>query len=277
MRNLLKNDLLRIIKDKTIIVVLIISVALAFSRPLFNALPGYIYNNLYPENPINVRESAAAFSLFLDSFSITGIIGLLAPILISILISKDISFGTIRNKIILGYSRTKIFVSYLLSSLICYLILMFGYSLLTLLFSFIYFNPFPVDINQGLYVAYMFLKMFFYILVYAFILSFVMWLRISLKGNASTITLYIVFIFGLELLGALTHLISDLFIDLGGFGKFNIFTFLSNINPIYYINNYLNESKIYLSDILWITIPTVLYTSFNVFMGTLILNKKDIK
>lgn len=277
MCNLLKNDLLRIIKDKTIIVIIAIAVALAFFRPLFTALPGFIYNFLNPENTINVREEAAAFSLFLDSFSATGAIGLLTPIFLIILIARDLNYGTIRNKIILGYSRTNIYLSYLIATLICFLVVMFGYAILTLLFSLAFFNPFPNNINVGPYIGHIFVMLFVYVVLYIFIISFVLYLRISLKGNAATIAIYIVVLLSLELLGLSTFLISELFIDVYGKVSFNFFTFLSNINPIYYISEHTLVDKLYLSDLLWMIIPTLLYASLNIFLGLLVINKKDIK
>lgn len=277
MLNLLKNDLLRIIKDKTIIVIIAITVSLAFARPLISALPGFIYNQLNPENKINVREQAAAFDLFLESFSINGAVGILAPIFLIILIAKDINFGTIRNKIILGYSRTKIYLSYLLTAFISMVVIMFGYAILTLLFSLAFFNPFANNIDVGQYIGFIFLMLFVYLILYAFIISFVLFTRISLKGNASTIAIYIVVILSLELLGVTCFAISEFFIDINGNVSFNIFTFLSNINPIYYIGETSSLDKFYLSDLLWMTIPTLIYASLNIFFGLLIINKKDIK
>ena len=277
MLNLLKNDLLRIIKDKTIIVIIAITVALAFARPLISALPGFIYNQLNPENKINVREQAAAFDLFLGSFSVSGAVGILTPIFLIILIAKDINFGTIRNKIILGYSRTKIYLSYLLTAFISMVVIMFGYAILTLLFSLAFFNPFANNIDVGQYIGYIFLMLFVYLILYAFIISFVLFTRISLKGNASTIAIYIVVILSLELLGLTCFMISEFFIDINGNVSFNIFTFLSNINPIYYIGETSSLDKFYLSDLLWMIIPTLIYASLNIFFGLLIINKKDIK
>ncbi len=277
MLNLLKNDLLRIIKDKTIIVIISIAVALAFSKPLINALPVYIFNSLNPENAVNVREEAAAFDLFLSSFSVTSAVGLLTPIFIIILIARDLNYGTIRNKIVLGYSRTKIYLSYFLTAFIAMVVVMFGYAILTLLFSFAFFNPFPKNVNVGPYIGYLFLMMFVYLILYVFVVSFVLFVRISLKGNASTIAIYIVVILSLELLGLTTFMISELFINMNGEVSFNFFTFLSKINPIYYVGETTFVDKFYLYDLLWMIIPTVLYASFNIFMGLLILNKKDIK
>ena len=48
---------------------------------------------------------------FFAGFSMTNNLGLLAPVLIAVILCKDFSHGTIRNKIIAGKSRTAIFLS----------------------------------------------------------------------------------------------------------------------------------------------------------------------
>jgi len=57
-----------------------------------------------------------AFSMSLFAFEITNSAGLLAVIAIALYVGKEYMSGTIRNKIIAGYSRTAVYGSNLIVS-----------------------------------------------------------------------------------------------------------------------------------------------------------------
>ena len=107
MRELLITDLRRIIKDKLFLVACILGVVFAASTPL-------LYKGLSlligVDNEL-IGSFANAKSIFFSSFVLGSNFGFVLPILLAIVLCKDFSHGTVRNKIICGKSRTKIFLA----------------------------------------------------------------------------------------------------------------------------------------------------------------------
>ena len=107
MRSLLKTDLRRIFKDKLFLVVCILGTVLAFFTPL-------LYKGL--ATVIGVQDEllgllADSKSMFFSAFAPGTNFGFILPILLSLVLCKDFGYGTVRNKIICGKSRAKIFFS----------------------------------------------------------------------------------------------------------------------------------------------------------------------
>ena len=103
MINLIKTDTKRILKDKLFLVVCIIALCLSVFMPL-------LYKAMFSGMEVVEEDMFAEMfmisgkSLFFDSFSAGNNMGLIAPVFIAIIICKDFSQGTIRNKIICGKS-----------------------------------------------------------------------------------------------------------------------------------------------------------------------------
>lgn len=113
MRNLLGSDLTRFRKDKLFIWILLLAVIFAILIPLTQWLP--------LRNMDAAEMSAAGFGLkniFFYVIDINGYLCSIVPILIAVILFKDFSQGTIRNKLIAGTSRTSVFFSTYLTALI---------------------------------------------------------------------------------------------------------------------------------------------------------------
>ena len=143
MINLLKVDLKRILKDKLLVIVCIIALVMSLFTPLL--LKGLLVLGLDMEW-ISSKEGVA-LGFFSNAFSASSNIGLILPIFIAIIINKDFTYGTIRNKIICGNKRSTIFLSMFISSAIITVAIMIIQALITLLATIIVFNG--VSFNSG--------------------------------------------------------------------------------------------------------------------------------
>ena len=108
MKNLLKAEFKRVFMDKLLIVMGILAVAFAAVTPLLYAL---LFSEMGMADEPMLASFISSKAQFFGSFSLGNNLGLIAPVLLAIALCKDFSFGTIRNKVIAGKSRTAIFLS----------------------------------------------------------------------------------------------------------------------------------------------------------------------
>lgn len=140
--SLFKADFYRIKKDKIILIGLIISVAFTIMNAVSYLVMNYIVNSgLLP----GMEQFAGLFdqtgeTFYLSSFTITNNFGLFVIILSPILIGKEFSYGTIRNKVTCRVNKKKIYISLLLNSLLFATIMVLFNSLFSLIFGSIVFG-----------------------------------------------------------------------------------------------------------------------------------------
>ena len=103
MRSLLKADFKRVLKDKLLLVMGILAVVFAAFTPLLYAV---MFSSMEMVDDPMVSSLISGKMQFFASFSMGNNLGLIAPVLLGIALCKDFSFGTVRNKIIAGKSRT---------------------------------------------------------------------------------------------------------------------------------------------------------------------------
>lgn len=113
MRRLIKSDITSLFWDKSFLICLLFSVALGIFMPVI----GYVNKIRYGE--ITVFEDG--FFIFISAFS------LLIPAFVSLFVGKSYDWGTIRNKICVGKTRTEVYLSFLVSSLAGTMILILSY------------------------------------------------------------------------------------------------------------------------------------------------------
>jgi len=111
MRRLLRLDIRRALKDKLVLVVFAITVVLAFLEVLMATLMKYSYGGM-------TFYTLTTRTLLLSSMSISSTPFLLILIMVAVFLGKDLTFGTIRNKIIAGYSKKQIYFTHLIISLL---------------------------------------------------------------------------------------------------------------------------------------------------------------
>lgn len=133
MSDLLRADFYRAKKDIILFIALILVVFFALSTPaLYLLLEKLIKDSLSEIGGAGLGISFSGKFVFMSTLSVTNNIGLILPVLIGILVCRDFSTGTVRNKIIAGHSRLQVYLSLLISAVSIGATLFLIYSLLML-------------------------------------------------------------------------------------------------------------------------------------------------
>ena len=276
MRELLKTDFRRALKDKLLIVLLIIGGAFALFTPL---LYKAILVSLEVLGGVETIESIAlalgfnAKSLFYTSFSPANNFGMILPIFVVIILCRDFSNGTIRNKIICGKNRRDIFLSMFItcSALVCALILI--HALLTLFVSLIFFKyqaePFTFA-DFGYLMASICFEMVFYIFISALLSFFV----VFMKNAVLSIVMYFVVNIAMTILGSITQAVY-MFVDPEKTVLRGILEFL-NVSNVF--TSFSVGSAVYdLKTVLYLILPSVILSALLIILGLVFFKKKDLK
>lgn len=128
MLSLLKADLFRIAKSKLTFISLII----ASTLPILMVLLYYGLGKLDEEGYL--AQMFSARMLMASVFSLSDNVGLVICVFSAIFVSMDLANGTLRNKVIAGHSRSSIYLSHVVASVIYNVIVISVYAGLTLLF-----------------------------------------------------------------------------------------------------------------------------------------------
>jgi len=278
MKNLLIADFRRVLKDKMLIVMGILAAAFALITPLLYTVIFSVTD--MAEDPMTsamLSGYITAKSQFFSSFSLGNNLGLVTPILLAIILCKDFSFGTIRNKIIAGKSRSAIFMSLFITCSAALIAVMLLHGFITLGVSLIFFDyqPTPFTLSDfGYFLA----SLAFEILILLFISAFLSWLCAAMKNVGLVIVLYVAAIFALVIIGSILQVvIGVLEMDGGSEGALSILRFFSRIN----VGNaaaYIGMGSSYtLKDVLYHTLPPLIGIGGFAGLGLLKFNKKDLK
>ena len=274
MGNLIKADLKRIRRDKMMIIIVILAVVFALITPLLYAalLSGIDTEGMeFMLGPINAKSS------FFGSFSMGNNLGLIVPVLIAIILRKDFSQGTIRNKIIAGKSRTQIFLSMFAACAVTLILVMLFHAFVTLGISLLLFEyqatPFTIS-DYWYFMA----SLGFDLLLLLFIASFISWLCASMKNVGTVIVLYIAFTFVLTIISAITTTVQTVFEFEGG--RETAVEILEIVNRINVANatSYIGTGTSYsLTDVLYITLPPLAGIAGFLGLSLMKFRKKDLK
>ncbi len=266
MLNLFKSDLKRIYKDTLFKVAIIVGLGFA----LFMPLTYFGMSALVGEDIVNAKT--IFFSSMIPSSNFT----LIAPVFIIIAICKDFSQGTVRNKIISGNSRSRIFFSLFLTCFFYLFAIILAHALITLILSLIFFD-YQRGGFDGSDLGYLLLSIFFEMIVYFFISAIASFICVFAKNAGLSIVLYIAVTFGFSLIGSIIQIAYTVMLTLETTGaSLNVLEFLTNTNP--FLSALIGTGTTYsLSDILYIIIPPVLFGSLFLFLGAHVFNKKDLK
>ena len=277
MKELLKTDLRRMLKDKLFLVAIFIGLGLALFTPL-----------MYKVLVLVLEEAAEMEDIFGMLFTAKGILGtsfaplnnfgLILPVFLAIIIYKDFSYGTIRNKIISGKSRVSIYLSLLLSSAIVMTICMLGYALIQFGFASLLLD-YSIGVKMVEDLPYIILTLLFGVICYLFITSIIVFLCASFKNVGLAIVLYFGGCFLLTILATITSTAYSAIEMLEGKEALkNVFEFLTNINLFYFLNGVIGYVDEYLNtEIAYIIIDSILFGGLFVLFGILIFRKKDLK
>lgn len=270
MRSLIKTDMRRIFKDKLFLVVCALGVILAFFTPL-------LYKGL--ATVIGMDDELLGLltdskSMFFSAFATGNNFGLILPILLSLVLCKDFGYGTVRNKIICGKSRAKIFFSMFFSGTIvmCGTILL--HALLTLGIALCFF-PYQAEKFTANSFGYMMLSILFSLMIYVFISAFVCLLCVSMKNAELAVIIYVAANLISNILGGI---ISAATLIGPSFDKFptELFEILSKINL--FNATYIGKGMTYSTgDVLCLVIASLVGTGLCLLLGVTVFRKKDIK
>lgn len=201
MTELFRADLKRVLKDKLLMVMGILAVVFALITPLLYAAI-FSMDGLMDE-PL-LASLVSAKSQFFSSFSMTNNLGLIAPVLLAIVLCKDFSFGTVRNKIIAGKSRMSIYLSLFA---VCALVLsavMLLSAFLSLGVSLIFFDYQPSPFTWADF-GYFMASLGFQVLVLLFMAALLSFLCTCMKNAGVAIVVYVAITFLLVLVGSIVQ------------------------------------------------------------------------
>lgn len=201
MTRLIRSDFKKFFKDKLFFVSCILAVVFAVITPLLYVL---ISSSLGSDPMAEelLSDLMTAKGLFFSAFTVGNDFGLIVPLLIGIVMFKDYTYGTIRNKIIGGHSRLSIFLS---NYTVCFTTLFcitLAYALLTLGVSLPFFSyqSTPFEISDFWYAIE---SLLFEMCVYLFVAAFISLLCVMVKSVGMVIVLYIAVVFGSSLISGI--------------------------------------------------------------------------
>ena len=278
MTGLLKADFRRVFKDKLLLVMGILAVVFALITPL-------LYIVLLSATEMTADDMVTEMlsglitgkGQFFGSFSMGNNLGLIAPVLLAIVLCKDFSYGTVRNKIIAGKSRTQIYLSLLITCSAVLIGVMLLHAFITLGVSLIFFDYQPTAFTVADF-WYFLASLGFEILVLLFVSSLLSWLCASMKNVGLVIVLYVAIAMVLVMAGSIAHTLISV-IEMTGENE-NLVALLQFASRINVLNSaaYIGTGTEYgLKDVLYLTIPASLGILGFATLGLLKFNKKDLK
>ena len=270
MRNLYVADLKRIIKDKLFMVTCILAGVFAVINPLLNKV---LFEALDLGEMLDGMMSMNAKSMLFTAFMPGDNLGLIMPILVAIIICKDFSQGTVRNKIISGQSRTTIFLSHLLSTATVMCALMLLHALLTLGVSLLFF-PYQQTAFTFADFGYLMASLAFEMLVYFAIAAIVTFIATIAKNIGICILLYLAVSLGFSIVGAIFQ-VAGAFLEPAskGYGAVELLNAL-NI----FTSTLIGAGTTYSAkEVLYILLAPVLLSAGCTLLGIRLFAKKNLK
>lgn len=273
MRDLLKADLKRVFKDKLFIILSILAIVFALSTPL-------LYKALFSAFDIEEMPELEMFgifitakSMFFTSFSPGNNFGIILPIMLAIVLCKDFSQGTIRNKIVSGKSRTSVYFSLLITCVIYMCAFILVQALITLAVSLIFFEYQSEAFTFNDF-GYLMASIGFEMLVYVFISALLVFFIILMKSSGLSIVMYFALNFTMLIVGAIMQT-AMLFIDTTH-SAYGILEFIITANV--FSSTAIGGGITYeLKEILALLLPNIVFTATFIMSGLLIFKKKDLK
>lgn len=277
MNNLLKADFRRVMKDKLLLVMGILAVAFAVVTPLLYTviLAGLDIDGNDME--IGMLFQFNAKSQFFAAFSLGNNLGLIVPVLIAIVLCKDFSFGTVRNKIIAGNCRRNIFLSLFISCAVVLTAVMLLHAFITLAVSRCFFDYQQTPFTFADF-WYFLESLCLEILVLLFVASMLSWLCASMKNVGLVIVLYIAIAFVCILIGTILQTVITVmeFVE-SDESVLSVLRFVSRIN-MFNVSSQIGTGTHYaLKDILYIVVPSTVGIVGFLGLGFLKFRKKDLK
>lgn len=264
MRRLLAADFYSLRKSKLALVITIVAIVLPFLMVMLYLGLQALINAVRSEPTQGLPFSFTARSLISGSFSISGDMGLILPIFTGILAGADLVNGTLRNKVIIGHSKTKIYFSHLFTTIVFHLFIAVVYALCTAGFSLIFFK-YGVEITSEE------IKNIIYFVVtgllgYVFSATVISAFALFFKNPAPTILITVILCLGIGLIGTLINLLD-----------YESYKYAIYLIPSFANNQFTAFGGI--SDVVFIegVISYLLFGGIFVLVGALLFNKHDLQ
>lgn len=274
MKHLLKADFKRILKDKLLLVMGILAVTFAAFTPLLYAV---MFSSMEMVDDPMVSSLISGKVQFFASFSMGNNLGLIAPVLLGIALCKDFSFGTVRNKIIAGKSRSAIFLSLFITCATVLIAVMLLHAFLTLGISLIFFDYQPTAFTVS-DLWYFLESLAFELLVLLWVAALLSYLCACMKNVGLVIVLYIAAAFALVIVGSVVQVALTILETAGGNELLaDVLYFFNRIN-VGNAASYIGMGTSYsLEDVLYLTVPAGVGILGFLGLGLGSFNKKDLK
>lgn len=275
MLNLIKSDFRRVVKDKLTLILCIIGFGFAIFTPL-------LYKGIFSlatSDPMTdaLIGSINAKTIFFASFSTSNNFGLIIPVLLAIVLCKDFSFGTIRNKIIGGHNRTNIFISMYVVCATVMIGVVLLHALLSLFVSLLFFDyqSTPFEFPDAVYFV---VSLLLEIVVYLFMAALLTWMCATFKNVGIAIVMFVAVAFIMSIVSTIiTVAIEILSMSPSNDVALDVLNFIQKIN-LFNAAVYIGSGDSYmLSDILYIVIPAFVGVAGLLGLGIKKFNKKDLK
>jgi ABC-type transport system involved in multi-copper enzyme maturation permease subunit len=195
--------------------------------------------------------------------------GFILPVLLVIVLCKDFSQGTVRNKLIAGYSRTSVFLSlfFTTATYLCGFVLASGLASLGVSLIFFEYQAEPFVLAD---LGYFLLSIMLYIIVYVFLAALLSFLCVAMKNAGLTLVVYLAVNFAFSLIGGIVSMVY-MFDEAPSV----LLKFLRNSNPFVPIIG--SASSYELAEVVQILALPVLLGALFVFLGIRVFGKKDLK
>ena len=273
MTDLLKVDFKRFFKDKLLIVIAILSVVLGAISPLLTGLLTKPFGDLL--SILGMQFTAK--HQFFSAFSYSNNMGLIAPILIAIVITKDFRYGTVRNKIISGKSRKSIYLSMFTTCATMLFAVMLLSALIAMIVGLMFF-PFQDTPFDAAALQHFVLSLALELLFYLFISAILCYLCATAKNLGLVIILYVAIIMLFDIVSvslqvALTILAYDQSKEIA----LKIADFIQNINVFSYSTVIGSGTEYETSKLIYMLVTPTVFTSLLILLGIRTFNRKDLK
>lgn len=273
MLNLLKTDLKRVFKDKLFLILCIIAAGFAFFNPVVYKVL-FLLVDMEEMETMGLGMAIDAKTLFFTSFSPGNNLGLIMPIFAALVLCKDFSQGTVRNKVISGKTRAQIFLSMLLTCVAVMCVVMLLHGVLTLLISLLFFEYQAGGFTWGA-LGYALLSLGFEMLVYVLIAALLSLFIVWTKNAGLAIVLYVAINFLFVIFGGI---VSGVFMFVDPSKEFLRQALQIVIDSNVFMSTVIGTGTSYnLQQVLCILLPVIGGTALCVLLGIFLFRKKDLK
>jgi hypothetical protein len=202
MIRLLKLDIKRAFRDKAFIIITIIVALFAFLQVLIASQTVFV--DPFTED---IYRMFTARDIIESSFQISSTPVIIIGALIALFIAKDINQGTIRNKLIAGYSKLQIYIAAMIISITIGTISLLMYQ--GIIASFIFEITFPIDQGNVNDLANFWINFAFGHLLIIVLSAMITFIAMMVKNTAGTVIIAIVIMIFSPIIGILLNLLTQ--------------------------------------------------------------------